>query len=566
VHSKFSPKQFAHVWLNKILNDGLLAGILMLESPGKQVLKHQQQFRRIVAKAKIAFSRGNFHSAIVWAQIAARFAWERHPGFYCDPTLELLLTQIANNIDERSMTSLLTTQTLPTEKSSKKHVLHVITSYRGLGGHTLFVAAWIKNTLDTAVHSIVFTAQEGLLPPALESLARASGGSCKRLEKFSSNLIDRSLLLRHLGNWADLIVIHLHPFDALATVAFGVEGGPPVVLLNHADDVFWLGVSIADVVLDLHPAGQSQTLKRRGANTSRILPIPLNKPLRECSYEDARVQLGIKPEKTVLLSVGRECKYLPLAGHDFLGIISKIIKKHSNLLLLAAGPENGGRWATASAMSAGRIIPMGWVDWSNLYLLYASADIYLDSFPQGSGTSYLEAGLRAIPTIGLQFKDAPTLTEGTDDVAFGNLNQYSSSVEEYASLLEQMIAEPFRFRERARNFSGLIEAHHIPPGWNRYLDDVIRKLPPKHVIRMPKILNSNIEPVNNLVAEWDAKVLGEETVQQTYARIMSSYAIQLQKTEILQEQANNSLRGFLETKSIHEFGRFLYYFKEGLLA
>jgi len=529
-------------------------------------MEHQRKFRRIVTKAESAFSRGNFHSAVIWAQIAAQFAWERHPGFYCDLTLESLLMEIAKKMGDRSATSPPASQILPFEKSGNKfHILHVISGCTEFGGHTLVVAAWIKNTLDTAVHSIVATAQKEPMPVALTSLASASGGSCQQLAKFSPNLLDRSLLLRHFRNWADLIVIHVNPSDALPILAFGVEGGPPVVLFNHADDVFWLGASIADVVLDLHPAGQSQTLKRRGVKASKILPIPLNNPPRAFSYDVAREKLGIKPGTTVLLTVGREPKYLPVAGHDFLGTVFKIMRKHSNLVLLAVGPKNQGRWAKASAMSGGRIIPLGRIDWSNLHSFYASADIFLDSFPVGSGTSYLEAAARAIPSIGLQFKDAPTLTEGPDEVAFGNLNEYPSTVEEYTGLLEQMIADPFLFREKAIRFKELVTAHHFPPGWNHYLDDVISQLPSRHATRLPKILNNCIEPVNNLIADWDAKVLNQETVQQTYATIMF-YAPELQKAEMLQEQTASFVTEFLKTKNIHEFGSFLYYFKEGLLA
>jgi hypothetical protein len=542
-------------------------GVLLLELPGKRLMENQRQFRKIAVKAELAFRRGNFHSAVAWAQIAARFAWERHPGFYCDLTLESLLTEIAQKVDERSVTSFMTSQILPREKSPNKvHILHVITGCQGFGGHTLVVAGWIRNTLDTAVHSIVATGQRGPLPLALSSLAKTSGGWCQQLAKFSSNLLDRSLLLRHFGSWADLIAIHVNPSDALPIVAFGVEGGPPVVLYNHADEVFWLGVSIADVVLDLHPLGQSQTLKRRGVQTSKILPIPLNEPPQAFSYEGAREQLGIKPSTTFLLTVGRECKYLPIGGHDFLGVVFKILKKHSNVVFLAIGPENRGRWAKVSAKAGGRIIPKGWIEWENLSPFYDSADIFLDSFPIGTGTAFLEAGNRGIPTIGLQFKEAPSITEGTDDVAFGNLNEFPSSVEEYTSLLEQMIAEPFSFREKAGKLKELIAAHHLPPGWNRYLDNVMRQLPSRHAIRIPKNLDSDIEPVDNLVADWDAKVLSNETVQQTYARLILSYATQLQKAEMLQEQTGNFLSEFLKIPSFGGFKRLLYDYKKGVLA
>lgn len=486
--------------------------------PGKQLMDHQRQFKKIVDKAQSVFRRGNFNSAIAWSQIAAHFAWERHPGVYCDLTLESLLTKIAQKIDEKSLASSLTSQVFLRKKSrGKVHVLHVISGCKGLGGHTLVVTGWIRNTKETMVHSIVATTQQEPLPSSLTSLAYESGGSCVQLAKFSGNLLDRSLLLRRLGNSVDLVAVHVNPSDALPNVAFGAEGGPPVILYNHADDVFWLGVSIADVVADLHPSAQLQTISRRGARISKILPIPLNEPPQPLSYVVAREQLGIKPSTTVLLTVARECKYLPIGEHDFLSVIYHILKKHSNVMLFAIGPENRGRWAKFSALLGGQLVPMGGLEWSKLPPFYASADVFLDSFPIGTGTAFLEAGNIGIPTIGLQFKNASTITEGADEVSFGGQNDFPSSVEEYISLLERMIAESLLFKEKARLFRGLINDHHFPPGWNHYLDDIIRQLPSKHVPMLPKNLPSDVELVNNIVADWDAEVLGIETAQQTYA-------------------------------------------------
>ena len=541
--------------------------VLLAELPGKALIEHQKQFRIIADKAEFAFRRGNFHSAVVWTQIAARFAWERHPGFYYDLILESLLTEIANKIDERSLTLTSISEVFPHEENHGKiHVLHVITGCKGLGGHTLVVAGWIKNTLETAIHSIVATTQKEPLPLALTSLAKRAGGSCLQLADFSSDLLDRSLLLRQVGKLVDLIAIHVDPSDAIPNVAFGVKGGPPVVLYNHADDVFWLGISVADVVLDLHPSGQSQTLNRRGAKTSKFLPIPLNEPPEVLNYEHSRKQLGITPGTKVLLTIGRECKYLGVGGHDFLDVAGKILKKHSNAILFAIGPENQGIWAKAYEKSHGRINPLGGIEWSKLPPYYAAADIFLDSFPIGSGTAFLEAGLRGIPTIGLQFKEAPSITEGADELAFKDLNEFPSSIEEYSTLLEKMIAEPLQFRERARKFKELITIHHVSPGWTDYLTDIIRGLPKMHSINLPKSFDSNIEHVNNFVADWDAKVLGNETTKQTYARLMMSYSDQLQKAEVFQEQAINFARELLKAPDLYDLKMMLYYYRKSVFS
>ena len=347
-------------------------------------------------------------------------------------------------------------------------------------------------------------------------------------------------------------------------MAFGVEGGPPVIFLNHADDVFWLGTSVSDIVLDLHPSGQAQTLTRRGVKNSKILPIPLNPPPQAFSYEAARRKIGIKPSTTLLLTVARECKYLPIGTHDFITITSRVVKKHSDVLLVAVGPENQGRWAGVAYTSNGRIRPMGGIIWSDLHAFYAAADIFLDSFPIGTGTAFLEAGMRGIPTIGLQFKEAPSLTECTDDVAFGDSNPFPASVEDYELQLTKMIAERYSFREKAKEYKDLIVAHHCSPGWNRYLFDIMDNLPSKHSIWVPSKADSTIEPVNNIVAEWDAEVLGKETAQETFTRLIVSYSNQLEKADVLQEQTTTFIKEFAKKPTAKKIKPFLYSCRKSL--
>ena len=148
-----------------------------------QLKEHHQQFRKIVARAELAFRRGNLHSAIAWSQVAAHFAWERHPGLYYDLNLESLLTQIANQVNEKSV-KVNTQMIIPAKSDSKKkHVLHVITGCKGLGGHTLVVTGWINNTFENVVHSIVATTQLEPLPLELTSFPKKSGGWSMQLGK-----------------------------------------------------------------------------------------------------------------------------------------------------------------------------------------------------------------------------------------------------------------------------------------------------------------------------------------------------------------------------------------------
>lgn len=477
----------------------------MLESSIKQLIWARQQFERAVFKAKKALNNGNLLSVVVWTQIAADFAWKRHPGSYTSRTLESLLLEVAQRLNTQMAT-------LPTgpwiqsknKELGKKRILHIMTKAYRMGGHTQVVKGWIRNTADTSVHSLLTTDQLSPLPEGLASSIVTTGGWSQSLAALSSNLLNRSVLLQQISRkWADLVVLHVHPFDALPILAFGVRGGPPVILFNHADHVFWLGTSVADVVADLRPTGQQLTLTHRGIRNSRILPIPILKTNSGLSYETARKQLGIENDTPVLLTVGSEYKYTPFATYDFVSVMVKILRRNPKATLIAIGPRHHGRWAKASELVGGRIKAMGSIDRSDLELYYACTDIYLPSFPISGLTALLEAGLRGIPVIGLYIREAPILC-GADAISLDTFDTHPSSLKEYTALVERMITEPTIRNQKGTEIKERIRAMHLSPGWNNFLDNIIRSLPIEHNVRLPDASNPPMDSTDIFLAGFEA--------------------------------------------------------------
>jgi hypothetical protein len=283
------------------------------------------------------------------------------------------------------------------------------------------------------------------------------------------------------------------------------------------------------------------------------------------SYAIARKQLGIKNDTTILLTIGREYKYTPFTGYDFVCTIVKILKKNPNATLFAIGPRHKGRWAQASALVGGRIKAMGLIDWSDLHTFYACADIYVESFPMGGLTALLEAGARGIPVIGLHIREVPHFS-GADDVAFENLNVHASSLEAFTSQLEQMIAEPSSYRQKAVQIKKCIEAKHFPPGWNSFLDEIMRSLPSQHMIRLPSASNLHMDCADIFLAGLDATVLSDERAPHTFARTVLEHVRYLQKMEMLQEQVRNFLVMLLKTDNMRALDNSLYLLRKSLGA
>jgi hypothetical protein len=298
----------------------------------------------------------------------------------------------------------------------------------------------------------------------------------------------------------------------LPIVAFGIDDGPPIVLFNHADHVFWLGASVADIVADLRPLGHHLSTTRRGVRDSEILPVPLSNPTMEPSREVARRQLCIGSDTTVLLTISAEERYLPFAEYDFLGTITKVMQRNPKAVLIAVGPKRLGRWAQSSELVGNRIRPMGRC--TDLSSFYASADLYLPSFPLGGLTALLEAGLRGIPVLGLYFSEAPHLC-GADDLALEGLSTHAPTIRDYMAEIEQMIANPALRHERGRMLQEQVRKTHAAPGWKTFLETILRSLPNDHKVKLPSP-SASIQQGDLLQAGLDAAVAPGYTLSTSY--------------------------------------------------
>jgi hypothetical protein len=184
----------------------------------------------------------------------------------------------------------------------------------------------------------------------------------------------------------------------------------------------------------------------------------------------------------VLLTIASEARYLPFAGYDFLAVVTKALQRNHNAMLIAVGPKFEGRWVRSSLAVNGRIGAKG--RQTDLDLYYACADIYLPSFPLGGLTAMLDAGLRGIPVVAMFLREAPKLC-GADDVALDGLSTHASTPEEYVTLIEQMIADPSLRHEKGAALQTQAKTIHTPPGWNGYLEDVLRYVPKEHRVCEP---------------------------------------------------------------------------------
>jgi glycosyltransferase involved in cell wall biosynthesis len=432
----------------------------------REILYHREILSGLESLAGEALDRGRYDAAAAYAQVAADYAWHNHPGVFASPRLEGILREIGHRV----LPAADGPGRVRTAAGRPATVLHVLTEAGAIGGHTRFAWRWIRQDRGPS-HSVVLTAPlPGSPPRALEESVALGGGEVHVLG--GTSLVGRARTLREVAASFDLVALYVHPFDVVPAIGFSGPTHPPVVLVNHADHVFWVGAAVADVVASIRRSGLLLAQRRRGIASARcaLLPVPVDVAARTRTRTEAKAALGYPEAAVLLLTVGQAYKYRPLRGVSFLDTAGPVVEDNPEALLVAVGPSEDDAWRAARERTGGRIRALG--PRHDVAAFYQAADVYLDPWPLGSLTSLVEAASFGVPGVSLRLggRDAEILC--SDPPGLSEHLVRASTVPEYRAALSRLVEDP-RHRRRAGEGArvGVLRTH-TGRGWRRHLDDV----------------------------------------------------------------------------------------------
>ncbi len=138
------------------------------------------------------------------------------------------------------------------------------------------------------------------------------------------------------------------------------------------------------------------------------------------------------------------------------------------------GPEAKGAWLSANIKTNGRVVALG-RRWDN-DILYAAADIYLDSVPFSSITSLLEAGSHGIPLLGYGSSNPELKLLGPGAPGLDNTMLIADDTESYKSMLARLISdETFRI-QLGRSAQKEILSLHTGINWSKTVNELYQKV------------------------------------------------------------------------------------------
>lgn len=394
------------------------------------------------------------------ATVAANYAWRAPTGLLSDPRLERLAVSAVRGAGRVAVDG----------TRSSGRVLHVLSEAYSVGGHTRLAWRWISR--DRRRSDVALTHHAGPVPDQLVATVTASGGRVTDLRPGHPTLLGRAIALRALIDQADLVVLHAHPFDAVVLAAVNLPGvRPPVVLEDHADHAFWLGVGAADVVSNFRPFGQRLAAELRGVPPERsaLVPLPIDALPATVPPAELRRGLGLRPDAVVAVTVADEAKMSPLGGRGMDHLLDRALTQCRQLVVLLVGAPPTGVWARLAARYPGRLLPLGSVPDPAPY--YAVADIYLDSYPTRAGTSVLEAAVLGVPVLALVDLPADDLLSVYQAGSPGLLGQPSATTpEQYVRMLRSLVADRDLRARRGAEVQAAVADAHSGPGWTKAME------------------------------------------------------------------------------------------------
>ena len=428
-----------------------------------RIAQNFAEFEHYLARAQGYFAKGELAASAAHCAIASHIAVQNHCGVFWSPRAEKLLKQIGQRIGDRNPVRARPTQV--------KRILQVGTQMAAVGGLTKMLCQWVAADKDRE-HSLVLTQQRGPVP---EFVHQSFGGRIEHLNHRPGAFIEWAKRLREIAKDYDLVILHTHCEDVVPLIAFAEpDRYPPVLILNHADHLFWFGPSICHLSINLRDAAQDLAIARRGIDPARniLMPTLSESVVRTRSREEAKRELGLDPDGVLMVSIARKLKYRTMNGTTFADIHAPVLEKNPNTTLLVVGagdaPEDWQPVRDKVGADRLRSTP----ELPNPKIYFEAADIYVDSFPFVSSTSLMEAAGYGAPSVTIFTYPDETRIFGINHVALVGNTLQARSFEDYQDILNGLIADPARCEQIGARSLTAVAREHNTPGWLRWLEAV----------------------------------------------------------------------------------------------
>ncbi|MEM4723817.1 MAG: hypothetical protein QXP01_02260, partial [Candidatus Hadarchaeum sp.] len=271
--------------------------------------------------------------------------------------------------------------------------LHLMTTAYVYGGHTRAVERFLSGGLGDGLATL------DKLPKQVSDKIPCNVQIYDGLRQQSGVATIKKIL--EIASRFKFVILHIHPEDIYSAIAAGLLAklGVKVYLYNHADHGFSFGYFAAEKVLEISKYGWVRGAKRgiEHKQTFVGIPIPIWERKQERSIDGVPTIRG--------LFAGSAGKFFPWSSFSAPEFLNQWFHSSDNskkVEFIICGPTGReGYWRILDSIAADKVVFLGAVPHVEYVNLLSTCDFYVDSFPQGNGTGFVEAVMLGIPSFGM---------------------------------------------------------------------------------------------------------------------------------------------------------------------
>lgn len=312
-------------------------------------------------------------------------------GYYSSDIIENILIRESNKLNIEL-----------TNKYNKNTILHIMTTSYSNGGHTRVVERWIENPLDLKQHSLLLTEQNvEEVNQRLKMAILDNKGEIVSINNIK-NIYEKAIELRKIASKYEIIILHIHNYDILPILAFANKNFTrPIALYNHSDHLFWIGICISDMILELRTYGIKVSNNYRDIARNFFVGIPLDDKICKNYYNKNEIKenLKISKDKKIILSVASSYKFTTYKAFNFTKIINQVLLENENTYFIIIGANaNSLNWN----INHSRVKIINKIPYEELIKYISIADLCIDSFPLGGGATLIDMINQKVPILSLK--------------------------------------------------------------------------------------------------------------------------------------------------------------------
>lgn len=321
--------------------------------------------------------KSDISTAIGLAKLYGFFLSENFIGIYADNELE------------RDILEGIAPQVSAVYSKPSSGIIHLATELYAWGGHTRVIERFLNAGFGDALAVFTKMPEEvrNRLPPHVRVLDKIE----------SHNNIESVKRVVAVCASFETVILHIHMYDIISAVAAGIlaRNGTKVYIYNHAGHRFSFGFASARKVFELSKYFWLCGSKRGIDGKQTYVGVPI----------DWRESIPKPPDaerKDIMIS-GAPHKFIPFGEYNICMFLNELSPKlPKDVRIHIVGPAgNEFYWSKLGDSARNRITFHKALAHSEFQKLLVGCAMHIDSFPEVSGTAFVEAFMAGIPSFGL---------------------------------------------------------------------------------------------------------------------------------------------------------------------